>query len=84
VARLQLRPTLTRTLRSTNSIESMIGRGRDVARNGKRYRTGEMALRWTAAGMAEAQKSFRRVQGYRDLPLLRAGVDPHVQAAAGY
>ena len=81
VMRLGLSPTLTRTLRSTNPIESMIGRGRDVARNVKRYRTGEMALRWTAAGMSEAQKSFRRVQGFRDLPLLRAALHHHLDAA---
>ncbi len=81
VLRLQLSPTLIRTLRSTNPIESMIGRGRDVARNVKRYHNGSMALRWTVAGMAEAQKSFRRVLGHRDVPLLRTTLTNHVHAA---
>ena len=80
VQRLQLGPQLTRVLRSTNPIESMISRGRSVARNVTRYRDGEMALRWTAAGMHEAQQSFRRIKGHRELSLLRAALAAHVQA----
>jgi hypothetical protein len=34
-----------------------------------------MALRWVAAGMGEAVKQFRRVNGYRDLPALRVALD---------
>ena len=37
----------------------------------KRWRNAEMALRWTAAGMMEAQKTFRRLKAYRQLPILR-------------
>jgi hypothetical protein len=33
-----------------------------------------MRLRWTAAGMVEAQRSFRRVKGHRDLPKLTAAI----------
>jgi putative transposase len=79
VQRLQLGPALTRILRSTNPIESMISRGRTVARNVTRFRDGEMALRWTAAGMSEAQKSFRRIKGHRELSLLRAALVAHVE-----
>jgi putative transposase len=43
---------------------------RTTQRNVKRWRDGDMRLRWTAAGMAEAQRSFRRVKGHRDLPKL--------------
>ena len=32
-----------------------------------------MALRWTAAGLLEAQKTFRRLKAYRQLPILRNG-----------
>ena len=56
VLRLDVPPTLARTLRSTNAIESMIGICRDHARNVKRWRDGQMALRWCAAGMVEASK----------------------------
>lgn len=56
VLRLDVPPTLARTLRSTNAIESMISISRDHARNVKRWRDGQMALRWCAAGMVEASK----------------------------
>jgi len=63
VLRLGVPPTLARTLRSTNAIESMISVCRDHAANVKRWRDGQMALRWCAAGMIEAAKQFRRVNG---------------------
>ena len=59
VLRLSVPPTLARTLRSTNSIESMISIARDHSRNVKNWQSGNMALRWCAAGMAEAKKQFR-------------------------
>jgi transposase-like protein len=71
VLRLGVPPTLARTLRSTNAIESMISICRDHARNVKRWRDGQMALRWCAAGMAEAGKQFRRVNGHLHLRSLR-------------
>jgi transposase-like protein len=80
VLRLDVPPTLARTLRSTNAIESMISISRDHARNVKRWRDGQMALRWCAAGMLEAAKQFRRVNGHLHLPALRAALDRHVAA----
>ena len=68
VLRLGVPPTLARTLRSTNAIESMIWICRDHASNVKRWRDGQMALRWCAAGMVEASKQFRRVNGHLHLP----------------
>jgi putative transposase len=70
VLRLGVPPTLARTLRSTNVIESMIGICRDHARNVKRWRDGQMALRWCAAGMVEAAGQFRRVNGHLHLAKL--------------
>ena len=70
-------PTLARTLRSTNPIESMIEIARDHSTNVKRWRDGEMALRWCAAGMLEARKQFRRVNGHLHLRTLRAALDTH-------
>ena len=55
---------------STNPVESMIEIVREHAANVKRWRDGEMALRWAAAGMTCAQGQFRRVKGYRQLPEL--------------
>ena len=80
VLRLGVPPTLARTLRSTNAIESMISICRDHAANVKRWRDGQMALRWVAAGMDEARRQFRRVNGYLYLPALRAALDQTVAA----
>ena len=77
VNRLEVPPTLARTLRSTNTIESMIEICRDHSSNVKRWRDGTMVLRWCAAGMIEAAKQFRRVNGYLHLPALRAALDTH-------
>ena len=75
VLRLGVPPTLARTLRSTNAIESMLSICRDHAGNVKHWRDGKMALRWCAAGMLEAGKQFRRVNGHQHLPDLRAALD---------
>jgi len=80
VLRLDVPPTLARTLRSTNAIESMLSICREHARNVKRLRDGQMALRWCAAGMLEAGKQFRRVNGHLHLPALRAALERHVAA----
>lgn len=54
----------------TNAIESLISRTRLVKRNVKRWRGGQMMLRWVAAGVLEAVKGFRRLKGYADMPTL--------------
>jgi putative transposase len=78
VLRLGVPATLARTLHSTNTIESMISICRDHAGNVKRWQDGQMALRWCAAGMVEAAKQFRRVNGYLHLPALRAALEAEV------
>jgi putative transposase len=78
VLRLGVAPTLARSLRSTNPIESMISICREHAGNVKRWQDGQMALRWCAAGMVEAAKQFRRVNGYLHLPALRAALEAEV------
>ena len=81
VMRLGVPPTLARTLRSTNAIESMIEICRDHSTNVKRWRDGQMALRWCAAGMGEAAKQFRKVNGFLHLPALRDALDADVAAS---
>jgi putative transposase len=78
VARLGVPPTLARTVRSTNPIESMIEICRDHCRNVKRWKDGKMVLRWCAAGVVEARKQFRRVNGHLHLRKLRAALEAHV------
>ena len=79
LARFGVTGTLLRTLSSTNCIESMFDTVRTTQRNVKRWRDGDMRLRWTAAGMAEAQRGFRRVKGHRDLPKLIAAIRHELQ-----
>jgi putative transposase len=78
VLRLGVPPTLARTLHSTNPVESMIEICREHAGNVKRWQDGQMALRWCAAGMVEAGRQFRRVNGYLHLPALRAALEAEV------
>ena len=52
-----------------------------ATRNVKRWRNAEMALRWTAAGLLEAQKTFRRLKAYRQLPILRNALQEHLRKA---
>ena len=75
LTRLGIRGSLKQTLESTNPCESMIECVRRSARNVKRWQSGDMALRWTAAGMLEAERQFRRIIGYRHLAKLALAVE---------
>ena len=60
---------------STNPIESMIEIVRRTCRNVKRWQSGDMCLRWTAASMLEAEQQFRKIIGYTDLAKLALAVE---------
>ncbi len=75
LTRLGIGGSLRRTLPSTNPCESMIECVRRTSRNVKHWQSGEMALRWTAAGMLEAERQFRRIIGYRDLAKLALAIE---------
>ncbi len=77
VSRLGLPSELRRSLASTNIIESMNSTVRQVCRNVKRWRNAGMALRQPAAGMMEAEKGFRRIKAYRQLPVLKQALIEH-------
>lgn len=83
--RLSVPESLRRTLRSTNPIENIFSRVRSHARNVKRWKSEDMVERWVAAGLLRAERSFRRIKAYRDLPSfiasLRGLVDQEVVAA---
>lgn len=74
VVRLQLSQRLVRSLGTTNSMENLNSLLRDGCRRVKRWRDGAMVVRWLATGLLEAEKSFRRFRGYRDLPRLVAAL----------
>jgi hypothetical protein len=75
ITRLGITGKLKLTLQSTNPCESMIGTVRVIQRNVKNWSSGEMCLRWTAAGMLEAETRFRKVEGYRGLAQLAVHVE---------
>jgi putative transposase len=78
VTRLGVKGKLRKTLASTNPCESMIECVRRTARNVKHWQNGEMCLRWTAAGMLEAEQQFRRIIGHQELAKLAARVEREV------
>jgi len=78
--RLGIDGQLWKTLSSTNPIESMIEIVRRTSRNVKHWSTGDMCLRWTAAGMLEAERQFRKIIGYKHLARLAVAVEADVTA----
>jgi putative transposase len=76
--RLRIDGQLWHTLSSTNPIESMIGICRHASRNVKHWQNGDMCLRWTAAGMLEAERQFRKIIGYKHLARLAVAVEADV------
>ncbi len=72
---LDIDGTLYRKLRSTNAIENLNSGIVTYARNVKRWQGGSMVLRWTSAAIVEAERKFRRVQGWRDIEKLVRALD---------
>jgi len=73
--RLGVTGALYRTLRSTNAIENLNGLVGHFVRHVRRWRNGRMLVRWIAAGLREATRSFRRLRGHRDLAALVRALD---------
>jgi len=68
--RLGIGGTLYEKLRSTNAIENLNSGIATYSRNVKRWKGGSMVVRWVSAAIVEAEKKFRRVQGWRDIEKL--------------
>jgi len=79
VTRLAIRGALKRTLESTNPRVDDRVRPTYVQER-QALAVGDMALRWTAAGMLEAEQQFRRVIGYHDLAKLAIAVERDLTA----
>lgn len=71
ILKLDISPTLRRSLATTNAIENLMGAVRRVTKNVKRWRDSSMIRRWVGLGIATAQKRFRRIKGHRNLDALR-------------
>ena len=74
VHKLKMPGLLRQTLASTNAIESANSVCAGVIRKVTRFKTGEDAIRQAAAGYMEAERGFRRIKGYREIPLLQAAL----------
>jgi len=74
---LGLPETLERMLSVTNAIENLFGTVRVVSRRVKRWRGGKMILRWSATGLLEAEKGFRKIRGHKGMPFLIAALKKH-------
>lgn len=70
---------LARCLATTNVIESPNSVVRRVSGRVTNYKDAEMALRWTAAGFLEAEKSFRKLRGYAQMKTLINALWPNIQ-----
>ncbi len=69
---LPLSDARRRSLITTNAAERLISRTRHVTRHVQRWRTGQMIVRWVAAGVLEAVNGFRCLKGYKAMPQLVA------------
>jgi len=74
VMALGLPRTLERSFSTTNPIENLNERIRQISKRVKRWRGGSMILRWTAAGIFEAQRGFRRLKGSAHMSKLLAAL----------
>src|SRR5215203_2123788 len=82
VAGLGVTGRLRRSLTNTNCIESMISITRTTTGRVKNWQDGTMKKRWIAAGMLEAERSFRRLKGHADMPSLVAAIGRTTAPAA--
>ena len=68
--RLHVPPQLRKSLASTNIIESAFSIVERVCANVRRWHGGDRPERWVGSGLLVAEKQFRRVQGYQQIPIL--------------
>ena len=72
VQALGITGALYRTLRTTNPIENLNGSIAHFTRNVKRWKDGQMTLRWIAGALSDAKGRFRKLRGHRDIKTLLA------------
>ena len=78
--KLGINALLLKSLSSTNLIESCFSRSREWCRRVKKWRSPQMLLRWTAAGLLHAEKGFHRIHGYRHLEKLASALQENMKS----
>lgn len=79
IHKLGLPDILRKSLSSTNMIESTYSRYRHVTRNVKRWKNVEQKKRWAATALLEAERSFRRIKGFKSISVLVAALDAQLE-----
>ena len=74
VHKLGVAGLLRKTLQTTNPIESCFSVSRTITGRVKRWRGDDMVQRWAVASLLRAEKKFKRVKGYKDIPKLIAAL----------
>jgi len=75
--KLGITGALRKTLASTNLIENLNSRIKAQTARVRRWRNSNMVMRWVYTGIAEAEKGFRRVKGYKDMNLLAIRIEEY-------
>jgi putative transposase len=70
IHRLHLPAQLRKTMASTNVIESAFSIVEKVCKNVKRWHGGDQRERWVGSGLLVAENQFRRITGYKLIPIL--------------
>jgi transposase-like protein len=70
IHRLHLPVQLRKTMASTNVIESAFSIVEKVCKNVKRWHGGDQRERWVGSGLLVAENQFRRITGYKLIPIL--------------
>ena len=79
VHRLKLPGLLRQTLSSTNAMESANSGCLGVIRRVCNFKDGAMTLRYAAAGFLEAERGFRRITGFRQIPILQSALAKSIE-----
>ena len=79
--RLTRSPALRRIFSTTNSIESVFSRAKDLSRNVRNWKNENMVERWAGAVLLRAEKGFRKIRGFRELPLLNASLRKEIDVS---
>lgn len=83
VHRLGVPDVLRTSFSTTNLIESTFSVAETVMHNVKRWRNALQRLRWCATAFLRAEKQFRRVRGYKAMPVLLVALDNEVRKRRG-
>ena len=78
IHRLGLREELGKSLTTTNVIENVNNRLRQVIGRITKWYDSNMLQRWIAAGLMEIEGGLRRVHNYKKLHLLRTAIQNEI------